>query len=105
VDGGRTAGCKELFCAEVGFAYAHHYDGVAGVAVEVIVPEVAEEFFGLVFDAGRVCAAGLRERCIVGVFAFCGFGIRDVGGDVDVENAVAGRDGPVNIRENAVGLD
>jgi hypothetical protein len=49
-----------LFCAEVGFAYAHHYDGVAGVAAEVIVPEVAEEFFGLVFDAGRVGTAGLR---------------------------------------------
>jgi hypothetical protein len=75
-----------LFCAEIGIAYAHDDEGVACVPCDVVVPEVAEQVFGLVFDARRIGGADLREGGDVGVLAA---GISDVGWDIDIDNAVS----------------
>lgn len=55
---------------------------------EVVVPEVAEEVFGLVVEFS-FANLWLEDGCVVG--------IGDVGGDVDVENAEAVCDGPVDV--------
>ena len=97
----RTSRDKKLFSAKVGIAHAHHDNGVACVSREVVVPEVADEILGFVLDARCTGRADLREGCDVRVSIFR---IRDVRGDIDVYDAVAGRGGPFDVGKNAVGL-
>jgi hypothetical protein len=71
------------------------------VVREVVVPEVAEEFARLRFDGGGLGGGG-GEGSGRGGCGWCGRA--EVRGDVDVEDAVAGGDGLVDVGEDAVGL-
>jgi hypothetical protein len=71
------------------------------VVGEVVVPEIAEEFARLRFDGGGLGGGG-GEGSRRGGCGWCGRA--EVCGDVDVEDAVAGGDGLVDVGEDAVGL-